>query len=92
MSESANINEVRLYLATEFPDARIEVIKEETGDISFAVEASATTHLLTMVNEYGESRTAAQVAEDLPSFGVADTMRSLGEFRVLLTPSGCIFA
>jgi len=92
MSESANINEVRLYLAAEFPDARIEVIKEETGDISFAVEAAATTYLLTMVTEYGESRSAAQVAEELPSFCVADTMRSLGEFRVLLTPSGCIFA
>lgn len=92
MSDEAKISEVEKYLGNEFPGAGIEVTRGEDGYVAFHVADGAGVYILSVVPEFLADRGADEVAAQLPEFRVAETMRNMGDFGILLTNSGCVFA
>lgn len=91
MPEAVKIAEIRNYLKTEFPGFGIDIDEDGADAVLFSLATGDARHLLAVDHDFIERRGPADLAADLQGFGVADTLRSLGDFRVRLTESGCIF-
>ena len=78
------------YLAQEFPDFSIKQ-EEQTDSYCFYVTNSDERYCLRVMFTALETDDETQILQQFEQFSVVNTMRSLGEFPVVLTESGCIF-
>ncbi len=78
------------YLEQEFP---VFIIKEEFEDDSycFRVSGEGQSYYLRVMYNAIESHDFATLTSQLERLAVADTMRGLGNFPVVVTECGCIF-
>ena len=93
MSGDVNIvNAIQDYLAANFVDASIEEWQHEKQEsINFNVIEKTQTYVLRVMNESIEGLQADEVKTMLENYNTAQVMRSLGDFPIVVTNSGCIF-
>ena len=86
------VNSIQEYLAANFVDASIEQWEHEKQDsINFNVSENATTYILRVMNESIEGLDESEVKTMLENYNVAQVMRDIGDFPIVVTKSGPIF-
>jgi len=84
------------YIENHFPGHEIIEINEQssrTGQgYNLALKKEQrTVYIVSVLDEAVENIESAAVTELLDSYSVADVMRNIGDFPVVVTCSGCIF-
>lgn len=88
------ISEIRdvilTYLQREFPDC---IIHEETNQESycFRLTGESKSYFVRVMFDAIESSDPPELTSQFERLAVADTMRGLGDFPVVVTEYGCIF-
>ena len=91
---SQYVSEVRdiilTYLQREFPDC---LIQEESNEDSycFRLKSENQSYFVRVMFDAIESPDPAELASQFERLAVADTMRGLGDFPVVVTECGCMF-
>lgn len=91
---SQYVSEVRdiilAYLQREFSDCRIQ---EENNEDSycFRLKSENQSYFVRVMFDAIENPDPAELASQFERLAVADTMRGLGDFPVVVTECGCIF-
>ena len=81
---------IRQYLIEEFPDYSIREQKHDDS-YGFRVSKEQETHYLRVMFTAIDHEHAFDLRTQLDQYAVSITMRSLGDFPVVVTESGCIF-
>ncbi len=83
---------IQQYLAEHFPNATTEEWQHEASEsINFRVFDGDKTHVLRVMNECLENLKVDAVKPMLENYKVAQVMRDIGDFPIIVTDSGCIF-
>ena len=90
VSEESLCEAVVEYLMSEFADCEIQQEHQEDS-LGFRILCEDQGYFLSVMRNAIVSVEAAQIAEYFASFSVVMTLKSLGDFPVVLTESGCIF-
>ena len=87
---SATRDVILVYLQQEFPDCRIQ---EESNDDSycFRLTGENQSYFVRVMYTAIESPDPVELNSQFKRLAVADTMRGLGDFPVVVTEYGCIF-
>ena len=86
------VNSIQKYLTTNFDDASIEQWEHEKQEsINFNVTKKANTYVLRVMNESIEGLDTSEVKTMLENYNVAQIMRDIGDFPIVITKSGPIF-
>ena len=91
---SQYVSEVRdiilAYLQREFSDC---LIQEENNEDSycFRLKSENQSYFVRVMFDAIENPDPAELASQFERLAVADTMRGLGDFPVVVTECGCIF-
>lgn len=78
------------YLSEEFGGADINELTDEDS-YSFSVVSNGQRYFLRVMLDGVSGLSADMISDTMQSFSVSQTMRSLGDFPVVVTQSGCIF-
>lgn len=81
---------IHIYLQQEFPDCQIQ---EESNPDSycFRLRSDRQSYFVRVMFTAIENSKPAELASQFERLAVADTMRGLGDFPVVVTECGCIF-
>ena len=80
------------YISEYFPDANIEEWEHEKNEsLNFNVVENETTYILRVMDECLLEIEVSEVKELLTSYNVAQVMRDIRDFPIVVTNSGCIF-
>ena len=81
---------IQLFLQREFPDCSIQ---EETNPDSycFRLSGESQSYFVRVMYTAIESSEPQALVSQFERLAVADTMRGLGDFPVVVTECGCIF-
>jgi len=80
------------YIDQHFSDASIEQWEHEKNEsLNFNIIENDTTYTLRVMDECLETIQVNEVNELLTSFNVAQVMRDIRDFPIVVTNSGCIF-
>ena len=86
------IRSIQEYLVEHFPNADVEQWQDENQEsINFGVVENNETYVLRVMDECLEGLRADEVKLMLGGYNVAKIMRSIGDFPIVVTNSGCIF-
>lgn len=89
---SAFVEPVVEYLAENFTDPAIEQWEHEKNEsLNFNVDVHNTTFTLRIMDECLLDIEVCEVKELLTSYNVAQVMRDIRDFPIVVTNSGCIF-
>ena len=93
MSYAAEITKsIQGYLVEHFPNANTEEWQyEKQESINFRVFENEKTYVLRVMDECIAGLCAEDVKPMLENYNVAQVMRDIGDFPVIVTNSGCIF-
>ncbi len=78
------------YLRQEFPNFEIQEELEKES-YCFRLKYVETSHFVRVMYTAIESHDPVELKSQLERLAVADTMRGLGDFPVVVTEYGCIF-
>jgi hypothetical protein len=92
MAKNPKLDIILDYLRGEFPDFSIVDYLNDSKGHSFQLVKDGQTHLVTVMDDFLEGKDAGEINTCLADYRVAAVMRDVGEFHVLITNSGCIFA
>lgn len=81
---------IQVYLTQEFPEFSIQEEKYQDS-YCFRLNKSTESYCLRVMFSALDTDNQEDIHTQLEQFSVTSTMRSLGEFPVVLTESGCIF-
>lgn len=81
---------IRQYLVEEFPEYSISE-KKHDDSYGFRVSKEQESHYLRVMFTAIHHEHAFDLRTQLDQYAVSTTMRSLGDFPVVVTESGCIF-
>jgi hypothetical protein len=87
---AAECEVIREYLAEEFPEYSISEEKHEDS-YCFRVSKQQDSYYLRVMFVAIHNEHAIDLRTQLDQYAVSSTMRSLGDFPVVVTESGCIF-
>ena len=90
VSEESMCDAVTGYLMREFDDSEIQQEHQEDS-LGFRILCREQSYFLRIMRSAIASVEVGQVADYLESFSVIMTLKSLGDFPVVVTESGCIF-
>lgn len=83
---------IQEYLAEHFPNATTEEWQHEKQEsINFRVFENEKTYILRVMDECIKGIQVDDVKPMLENYNVAQIMRDLGDFPIVVTNSGCIF-
>ena len=83
---------IQEYLVEHFPNATTEEWQHENQEsINFRVFENEKTYILRVMDECINDIQVDEVKPMLENFNVAQIMRDLGDFPIVVTNSGCIF-
>lgn len=92
MAKDPKIEIILDYLQDEFPEFTIGQNGEDTRGYTFDLRNQDETHLVTIQEDFINQHDALEIRARLVDYRLASVMRDIGEFQVLVTDSGCIFA
>lgn len=80
------------YISEHFPDANIEEWEHEKNEsINFRIHKNDVTYVLRVMDECFENQQVAEFKPLLESYNVAQVVRDIRDFPIIVTNSGCIF-
>jgi len=80
------------YISEHFPNASIEEWEHEKNEsLNFNILDKEVTYVLRVMHECLENQQVADIKPMLESFNVAQVVRDIGDFPIIVTNSGCIF-
>lgn len=80
------------YISEQFPNARIEEWEHEKNEsLNFNVVENESTYILRVMDECLFDIEVGEVKELLTNYNVAQVMRDIRDFPIVVTNSGCIF-
>lgn len=83
---------VQEYLAEYFQDATVEQWRhEEQESIHFRIVENKKTYILRIMDECLDGLQANEIKPMLENYNVAQIMRDIGDFPIVVTKTGCIF-
>ncbi|MCZ6565170.1 MAG: hypothetical protein O6852_03435 [Gammaproteobacteria bacterium] len=83
---------IQEYLAEQFPNATTEEWEHEKQEsINFNILENGKTYVLRVMDECLVALRAEEVKPMLENYNVAQVMRDIGDFPIVVTNSGCIF-
>lgn len=88
LSETRDI--ILIYLQKEFPDFKIQE-EDEQESYCFRLNKDTTSYFVRVMFNAIESNEFDALTAQLERLAVADTMRGLGDFPVVVTECGCMF-
>lgn len=92
LNRSDYVEPVLEYIAEHFSDATTEQWEHEKNEsLNFNVIENETHYTLRIMDECLEGIQASELNELLVSFNVAQVMRDIRDFPIVVTNSGCIF-
>ena len=92
MSTDPKIIEITSYLEAEFPGFAIAQSKGAYGDTEFRLSSSANTHVVYVQQGFLDNTSPGEIKSRLDGFRLAGTLRDIGEFPIVVSVNGCIFA
>lgn len=92
MSTDPKIIEITSYLESEFPGFAILRSKGANGEAVFRLSSGKDIHVVNVQQAFLESTSAADIKRRLEEFRLAGTLRDIGEFPIVVSINGCIFA
>jgi hypothetical protein len=92
MSTDPQIREVLSYLKSEFPESVATVSNAVSGETKIRLTAAAQEHVLIIEQPFLEDFAAEEIKTKLSEFRLAATLRDVGEFPIIVSVNGCIFA
>ena len=78
------------YLRIEFAEFDIKEEKDKES-YCFRLTKQDDSHFIRVMYSATQSSEASEICVQLEQFAVANTMRGLGDFPVVVTEQGCIF-
>lgn len=91
--ENEQLRVIEQYIQDEFPDSELKQIpNRDPSRAMFEVLHQSSRFLLSFDEGFLNETPDHAIYEKLSECRVAGVMRDVGEFEVLVTPSGCIFA
>ncbi len=92
LNRSAFAEYVIEYISEHFPNANIEEWEHEKNEsLNFNVVENETTYILRVMDECLLEIDVSEVKELLTNYNVAQVMRDIRDFPIVVTNSGCIF-
>ena len=80
------------YISEHFPNASVEEWEHEKNEsLNFNILDNETNFVLRVMDECFENQQVADIKPMLESFNVAQVVRDIRDFPVIVTNSGCIF-
>ena len=80
------------YICEHFPNASVEEWEHEKNEsLNFNILENETNFVLRVMDECFENQQVADIKPMLESFNVAQVVRDIRDFPVIVTNSGCIF-
>ena len=93
MSHSYKIDVIKSYLAKEFSKTRIQLQHQADNQAcAFRVQHDSGFHLLSVLGDIIGAHNAREISDLMERYSVAQVLRSVGEFPMMLTGNGCIMA
>ena len=81
---------IMAYLQSEFPTFNIEEQLEEES-YCFRLTSESSSYFLRVMYSVTQGLSKEEMLVQFEQFAVASTMRSLGDFPVVVTEQGCMF-
>ncbi len=80
------------YISEYFPNASIEEWEHEKNEsLNFRIHENEVTYVLRVMDECFVNQQAEDIKSMLVSFNVAQVVRDIRDFPIIVTNSGCIF-
>lgn len=93
MDQNSDLSKyIEEYIKEYFPNATSEKWQHEKQEsINFKIFESERVYILRVMNECLDGLQANEIKSMLENYNVAQVMRDIGDFPVVVTNSGCIF-
>ena len=83
---------IKEYLYDHFPNATLDEWQHENNEsINFRITESDETYVLRVMYECLIGLKSSEIKQMLENYSVAQVMRDIGDFPIVVTNSGCIF-
>jgi hypothetical protein len=92
MSTDLKLTEVISYLESEFPDFAVTRSDGPQGGAVLRLSSPAQVHIVHVEKEFLESVSTDDIQARLTEYRLASTLRDIGEFPIVVSINGCIFA
>jgi len=80
------------YISEHFPNSKIEEWEHEKNEsLNFRIHDNEVTYVLRVMEECFENQLITDIKSMLESYNVAQVLRDIGDFPIIVTNSGCIF-
>jgi len=80
------------YIFEHFPDATVEEWEhEEKESFNFRIYENEVTYVLRVMDECMENQQIADIKPMFESYNVAQVVRDIRDFPIIVTNTGCIF-
>lgn len=92
VSDSKFTKPIIEYISENFPDAEIEEWQHEKKEsLNFRIHEHSATYVLRVMDECFVNQQVVDIKPMLESYNVAQVMRDIRDFPIIVTNSGCIF-
>jgi len=92
MSTDLKLTKVISYLEAEFPGFTMTRTDGPQGAVVLRLASSAKVHVVYVEKEFLESISIDDVQARITEYRLAATLRDVGEFPIVVSNNGCIFA
>ena len=93
MNENAKHAAIRAYLEREFSGFSVSTERDPiTDESSYVVAQGPERYQVLVASEVLDSQAASDLPQLLEEYNLAGVMRQLGDFRIIVTTNGCVFA
>ena len=83
---------IREYILEHFPNANIEEWEHEKNEsINFRIHENDVTYVLRVMDECLDKLELVDIKPMLESYNVAQVVKDIRDFPIIVTNSGCIF-
>ena len=80
------------YICEHFPDATVEEWEHEKKEsFNFRIYENEVTYVLRVMDECIENQQIADIKPMFESYNVAQVVRDIRDFPIIVTNTGCIF-
>jgi|GEM_PF-540705 len=80
------------YISEHFPDSKTEQWEHEKNEsLNYHIHEEDVTYVLRVMDEFLQQQQPADIKSMLENYNVAQVVRDIRDFPIIVTSSGCIF-
>ena len=92
MSTNAKLDDVLAYIKSEFPDFSITKTNPTDRDTFIEIKSAAMVHRIHIQHDFLDNTPMNEIRDRLKGFRLAQILREMGNFPIIVSVNGCIFA